>query len=316
MENKRTPRREKQLRILEIQQLLLIDVRAEIRMQSEKVTLSRQEIVNLRNSLPTFFQLKNELSHDSFKRKSLLYNFFTYVIQNRERSYSQLFQDLFVEFLFAGKRGGRFLEFGATDGHSLSNSLLLEEALGWTGVLAEPDPQWHQRLRANRPTSSIVTDCIHHTTGLEIDFISSGIGELSTMAGYENTEEGSYSSGNVNARLSAFNRIKVTTFSLNDLFEQYFDGAPIEYMSVDTEGSEVEILSAFNFEKFGPAIVSVEHNHTENQSQLDALFSDADYVRLFRQETDFDAWFVKRNFFAPNQESRDRNLAGQDPRPS
>ena len=84
----------------------------------------------------------------------------------------------------------------------------------------------------------------------------------------------------------------MTTISLNDVFEKYFDGQPIEYMSVDTEGSEYEILSNFNFQKYHPSIVTVEHNYTDSQIKLDELFTKNGYVRIFSDLTNFDAWYV------------------------
>ena len=66
-------------------------------------------------------------------------------------------------------------------------------------------------------------------------------------------------------------------------------------MSVDSEGSELLILENFNFEKFSPKILTVEHNFTESQNALDKLFSRNNYKRIFREYTQFDAWYVLQN---------------------
>ena len=60
---------------------------------------------------------------------------------------SQIFQDIFASFVIDNFFEKTFLEFGATDGLSLSNSLMLEKDLKWKGVLAEPSPQWHESLK-------------------------------------------------------------------------------------------------------------------------------------------------------------------------
>ena len=66
-------------------------------------------------------------------------------------------------------------------------------------------------------------------------------------------------------------------------------------MSVDTEGSELTILENFDFKKFSPRIVTVEHNYTNNQKKLDALFMKNNYTRIFREYTQFDAWYVSND---------------------
>jgi hypothetical protein len=53
-------------------------------------------------------------------------------------SKSQLGQDIFALFTSNFKTGGTFLEIGAADGITLSNSYILEKYFGWTGVLCEP----------------------------------------------------------------------------------------------------------------------------------------------------------------------------------
>ena len=67
-----------------------------------------------------------------------------------EHSVSQQAQDLFVIAELHGKRNGFFVEFGATNGLELSNSLVLEQQLGWKGILAEPARYWHEALHRNR----------------------------------------------------------------------------------------------------------------------------------------------------------------------
>ena len=63
-------------------------------------------------------------------------------------------------------------------------------------------------------------------------------------------------------------------------------------MSVDTEGSELLILENFDFAQFAPEIVTVEHNFTDAQDKLDGLFIKNNYIRVFKEHTQFDAWYV------------------------
>ena len=117
-------------------------------------------------TLPKFWDLSQKLNSydDNFLQ------FYSFILLNHKLSSSQLFQDLFVLFSLEGKRDGQFLEFGATDGRNLSNTFSLEAAFGWQGVLAEPSPQWHDKLRSNRPNATIITDCIYSESGRNLDF--------------------------------------------------------------------------------------------------------------------------------------------------
>ena len=76
---------------------------------------------------------------------------FVSVIQNNTTN-SQNYQDLWALFENKFKRDGFFVEFGATDGVTGNNTLLLEREYGWTGILAEPNPHWHNDLFYNRNT--------------------------------------------------------------------------------------------------------------------------------------------------------------------
>jgi FkbM family methyltransferase len=79
-------------------------------------------------------------------------------------------------------------------------------------------------------------------------FISSSAGVLSSLKTHSQDDANSPMRGNSEDRLRNYKEIDVMTISLNDVFEKYFNGEPIEYISVDTEGSEYEILSTFNFQ--------------------------------------------------------------------
>jgi len=252
-----------------------------------KLITELQEMVNNQEKLPLFWNLTRSIN----QYDEIFVKFYSYILANSRSSKAQLFQDLFVLFMLNEKRGGTFLEFGATDGIELSNSFLLESKYGWRGVLAEPSPQWHKKLKENRPNSNIITECIYSETGKKLDFFVSDVGVLSTLDQFRNSDISSMP-GNTKARnLKGYNH-EVSTISLNDVFIKHFDGSPIDYMSVDTEGSELLILQHFDFEKFAPKIVSVEHNYTDSQNKLDDLFKENKYIRFFKEHTQFDAWYI------------------------
>ena len=240
--------------------------------------------------LPYFWNLSRSIK----KIDENFLNFYSFLLANAKLSKSQLYQDLFVLFTFEEKKNGTFLEYGATDGISLSNTFLLENQFKWRGLLAEPSKKWHSSLKNNRPNSKIIEECIYAETGRYLDFFTSDAGELSTLEEFRQSDISSMP-GNTNLRNKSGYNHKVLTISLNDVFKKYFDNSPIDYMSVDTEGSELLILQNFDFEKFSPRIVTVEHNYTDNQKKLDRLFIENNYTRIFKEYTQFDAWYVLNN---------------------
>jgi len=254
------------------------------------ISTSQKEIKGLRE-IPLFFNLSNLLNN--YKDKNLL-DFYSYVLKNHTISNSQLFQDLFVLFILKGKKNGKYLEFGATNGVELSNTFTLEKHFAWEGVLAEPSPQWTKSLKENRPKNNIINKCIYSETDKNINFFVSDIGVLSTIEEFKNSDISSMP-GNTKARNEKGYNIPISTISLNDVFINYFDGQKIDYMSIDTEGSELLILESFDFNKFGPKIITVEHNFTPAQEKLNALFKKNNYTRYFPIETQFDAWYVRND---------------------
>ncbi|MDC1014508.1 FkbM family methyltransferase [Candidatus Pelagibacter sp.] len=224
--------------------------------------------------------------------KDLLIKFINHV-KKFEFIPSQLYQDVFASFIVGNRFDKTFLEFGATNGLSLSNSWLLEAFLGWKGVLAEPDYKWFSDLKKNRPNTEIVTECVWSKSGEKLNFWSADIGELSTINDFkENGIE--FYKGNVEERKKAGKNLTVNTISLNDLIDEKFKSKCPSYISMDTEGSEVEILKNFNFNDYRPIVFTIEHSFTVNELEIDKLMYANNYLRIFKNLTLFDAWYVEK----------------------
>ena len=95
-------------------------------------------------------------------------------------------------------------------------------------------------------------------------------------------------------RVKEGKNIEVETISLNQLIEEEFSGIPPSYISIDTEGSEFEILKSFNFLEYGPTVFTIEHNFTGYQNMIDKLMLDNNYIRVFSRLTVFDAWYISQ----------------------
>ena len=160
--------------------------------------------------------------------------------------------------------------------------------------MAEPSPQWYESLNKNRPNCKIINDCIYSESGKSLDFFVSNSGSLSTIEEFRYSDFKSMPA-NSKIRNSRGYSSKVSSISLNDVFIKYFNSSPIDYMSVDTEGSELEILRNFDFKKFGPSILTVEHNHSDEEKMIDELLMVNGYIRYFKEHTQFNAWYILQN---------------------
>ncbi len=203
---------------------------------------------------------------------------------------SQLGQDFLALASTGFKRGGYFVEFGATDGKLLSNTYALEKLFGWGGILAEPSPQWRRGLSENR-VCHIDHRAVWSESGVELDFFDATSPELSTI--------GDFASHDSHSRKLA-SAEKVLTVSLMDLLDQYQAPTFIDYLSVDTEGSEFEVLKKFPFSKYSFGLITVEHNFTPMRPQLHDLLSANGYKRILTSYSVFDDWYVPASETVPD----------------
>uniref|UniRef100_A0A6C0I856 Methyltransferase FkbM domain-containing protein n=1 Tax=viral metagenome TaxID=1070528 RepID=A0A6C0I856_9ZZZZ len=170
-------------------------------------------------------------------------------------SKSQLGQDLAVVKFYKERKGGFFVEIGANDGVSLSNTFMLETVYGWKGICVEPVPKNYDKLIKSRPGSICRSDAVYSHSGLSVDFdIANDVDLLSGISTHiDHTAV-------VNANKTT---IRVNTVSLFDLLINANAPNFIEYLSIDTEGSEYEILRTFDFTKYVFGLIDVEHNCIE-----------------------------------------------------
>lgn len=197
---------------------------------------------------------------------------------------SQLGQELFVLSQLEFERNGFFVEFGATNGRDLSNTYLLEKDFGWNGILAEPARIWHSQLTANR-SARIDFDCVWKVSGENLVFNEARFPELSTIENFNASDMHKKSRDHGK-------NYKVSTISLLDLLQKHEAPKVIDYMSLDTEGSELEILEAFDFSQYQIKVITVEHNYTINRSKIHDLLTSNGYVRKFDAISQFDDWYV------------------------
>lgn len=202
-----------------------------------------------------------------------------------KRSKSQIRQDLFVLSELNYKQNGFFVEFGATNGIDLSNTYLLETDFGWNGILAEPATLWHNDLDRNRK-AIIDKRCIWKRSGETLTFNEASCTELSTI---DSLRDGDHLA---KAREGG-KKYSVQTVSLSDLLREHRAPKEIDYLSIDTEGSEFDILENFDFNEYKFKIITCEHNFSPLREKLDALFQKNGYQKKYEHLSSCDDWWVR-----------------------
>lgn len=206
---------------------------------------------------------------------------------------AQCMQDVFVLCALRGKRDGFFVEAGAANGVEFSNSYLLERRFGWKGILVEPSRAWHDILRANRPGTIVDTRALWSKTGgLRLPFTDVGDANLSTLSPFVG--------GDGHAQVRKENTVgvyQVETVSLNRLLSDH--GAPdsIDYLSLDTEGSELTILQSVDFRKglFDNrfSVITCEHNyHQDKRQAIHGLLAHHGYRQVLPELSKWDDWYL------------------------
>ena len=174
---------------------------------------------------------------------------------------SQIQQDEWALRSTNFKQKGYFVEIGGHDGVANSNTINLERYFDWNGIVVEANPRWYKKVCQNR--SCIAANyAIFSQPGEELEFVDAGAvgGLISHLQNdiHADLRQKQISSGSV---------IKVPAIRGDEILARY--GAPeyIEYMSVDTEGSELEVLKSIDFNRWKVTLLTVEHGGQENKRE-------------------------------------------------
>ena len=196
---------------------------------------------------------------------------------------SQFGQDLFVLNELNFKKNGFFVEFGATNGINGSNTYLLENKFNWRGILAEPAKIFYNELNKNRKCF-IETNLVWKNSQSRLLFHEDFAGGLSTIKKFIDHD----------TQIRKKNKEYILeTISLNDLLVKYNAPKIIDYLSIDTEGSEFNILNNFDFNKYKFRIITCEHNFTPNKNKIHKLLTKNGYVKKHSSLVSFvDDWYV------------------------
>lgn len=235
---------------------------------ADRIAAARQDLGGLRADLVTALTTERTRRRGPLVRmlhevQGMLIPGFPYV--------SQAGQDQVVERILKGKRGGTFLDIGAYDGLTGSNSLYFETYLGWTGVMVEPVKQ-HRETAEMWRTSPCLPYAIADHDG-EASFIAVTRG-YTQMSGLEHAYDAAMLTRVRSDPRHAEDRITVPTRSLNSLFaETGMDR--VDFVSLDIEGGELAALTAFDHARYRVDVWAIENN--TGGPQIAALMREKGY---------------------------------------
>lgn len=224
----------------------------------------------------------------------------------------------FVAYLICGRKG-YFVEFGAMDGIEGTNTFLLETVFEWEGILAEALPELAESCSRNRKSPCYNAAVIgnsqvtlfnqengddacpelvsqksksnmlrrqHEQTVLFASVRDEKRIGLSTISSYVDSDKHSLT------RRIGFDIIEVPAITLFSLLSYFNAPRNIDFLSIDTEGSELDILIDFPFQRYSFNFICIEHNHSANESKLEKLLFDNGYQRIMKSLSGGDAFFV------------------------
>jgi len=184
---------------------------------------------------------------------------------------------------FFGPARGFFVDVGANDPQCGSQSWALEQA-GWRGVLIEPQPDLAEKLRRNRSARVFAAACSSPgNAGKTMPLYLAGM--LSSLDG-----------GLAVTGMRPQGIVEVPIRTLDDMLTEAAAPSPIDFLSIDIEGHEVEALTGFDFARWRPRLILME-DHVTSLAKHRLLLRSG--YRLIRR-TGLNGWYVPGDV-APKQ---------------
>jgi len=192
-----------------------------------------------------------------------------------DNCYHDLYNDLFYKnVVFKNKSNGYYVEVGALDGVVNSQSFIFEKVLGWDGIIVEPNPFWKEGIYINRKCSIS-------------DYAISNFNGIARFECRANYGFSGLKSDTSDARLSDIvDEINVNATTLCNLLDEYNAPNVIDWVSIDTEGSELNILEKF-FSENTKYKINLLNFETYKLYDSDKLLSTQPFLKIKNPYVDF-----------------------------
>lgn len=181
-------------------------------------------------------------------------------IQFGNYKYCQVGNWKLVGDIFADKRDGVFVEAGAHDGWTGSNTYWLE-SMGWRGVLVEPVPGLYRACRKERPRCRVYHGALvsHEYPDPTIPVECSGL--VSSVSDSKMLEETRAISEAYYGKKER-PKVSVPALKLDDVLSDA-NVESVDFLSLDVEGFEGDALRGFDLAKWSPDYMLIECNYEQ-----------------------------------------------------
>ncbi len=203
--------------------------------------------------------------------------------------YGQFGEDRVLARIFADKTHGVCVEVGANDGVHGSASLYFEQH-GWRCVLIEPNPDLCAQMRASRSSALVIQCAASNRDGSTLLHVVEGPWNSNAMSTVSEHAVVHERIRNLGFRTHT---ISVPTARLDDILANAGVVAPIDFVTIDVEGHEPEVLAGFSILRWRPAIVIVEDNTAGASDEIESWMGRFEYVRFRR--TGVNDWYAHRS---------------------
>jgi FkbM family methyltransferase len=200
--------------------------------------------------------------------------------------HSQFNQDREVERILGQIKTGYFVEAGFYDGVTESNSKHFED-LGWNGIGIEAVPHLYEKARQSR-RCHVINTVLYDVDDAEVVFVD---GTCVNRAGHSGVKS------DLSSSLADGSGIPFSykTKTLLSVIRECNAPKTIDFLSLDTEGSEYKILKDFPFDEYHFKVLCIEHNFKEpERSQLRELLLSKGYNLHTpdRSVGNYDDWYT------------------------
>lgn len=175
-------------------------------------------------------------------------------------SYAQNFEDVMLDRVFKKKADGFYIDVGAADPTNLSVTKWFYDS-GWRGINIEPVREFFNLLERDRPRD-INLNCGAGAASGELRFHEYPVREWSTFD--LNTQTPAKDAD------EPVREIVVPVKTLNDIIEENAAGHPIDFLKIDVEGWEEQVLRGLDFRKHRPTVILIEAIDRDTGEQVSA----------------------------------------------